>query len=270
MGRLKSEVRSQKLLSERSKVKSEELKVKSERFYIGVVVVLGCLIVSSGMIRAQMKSASEILARSEKNLEGIEDYVVDLQADLDMESLRMPRMEATMYFKKPAKIHFESPNFAMLPREGFGTPVSMLIERYDASLKGEEAVGDIRAYRLQLVAKDPATRLQQLFVWVNKANFTIAKTETVPYQGRSVKMEFGYALQEGRYWLPERLQVDLTVPQVDSVAAGQDLDVPGAPQLRRGAGRAPRKGNIVVTYSNYRINTGLSDELFTIPERERR
>lgn len=244
--------------------------MKGERFYIGVVVVLGCLVASSGMIRAQMKSASEILARSEKNLEGIEDYVVDLQADLDMETLRMPRMEATMYFKKPDRIHFESPSFAMLPREGFGAPVSMLIERYDAVLKGEETVGDVRAYKLQLVAKDPATRLQQLFVWVNKANYTIAKTETVPYEGRSVKMEFGYALQEGRYWLPERLQVDLTVPQVDSVAAGQDLGVPGAPQLRRGARRAPRKGAVVVTYSNYRINTGLSDELFTTPERERR
>jgi len=241
--------------------------MRNKRIHIVVVFALGWLIVSPGMIRAQVKSASEILARSEKNLEGVEDYIVDLQANLDMETIRMPRMEATLYFKKPDKIHFESASFAMLPREGFGTPVSMLIERYDAVLKGEETVGEIRAYKLQLVAKDPATRLRALFVWVNKANYTIARTETVPYEGRSVKMEFRYALQEGRYWLPERLQVDLTVPQADSIAAGQALAVPGAPQLG-GARRSPRKGAVVVTYSNYRINTGLSDELFAAPDRE--
>jgi len=242
-------------------------RVKKNRI-TSAVVLAGLLLFSPLIVRAQKMSASQILARSEKNLEGIEDYTVDLQADLDMETLRMPRMEATLYFKKPDKIHFESESFAMLPREGFGTPVSMLIGRYNASLAGEENVDEMGAYKLHLVAKDPADRLQQLFVWVNKANFTIARTETVPYQGRSVKMEFRYALQEERYWLPETLQVHLTVPLADSSAVGQDLTIPGA--QGRGARRMPRKGSIVISYSNYRINTGLSDDLFVAPERSRR
>ena len=240
--------------------------MKSKGF--NIALVLGSLITLEGLATAQTKLASEILARCEKNLVGIEDYVVDLQADLNMENIRMPRREATMYFKKPDKVHFESPSFAMLPREGFGTPISLLIERYDATLKGEETVGDIRTHKLQLVAKDPATRLQQLYVWVNKTNSTIVKSETVPYQGRSVKMEFTYALQEGRYLLPVQLQVELTVPQRDTIETGQALAVPGAPQLG-GLRRSTRSGKILMTYSNYRINTGLSDELFK-PREEKR
>ncbi|HLE31186.1 MAG TPA: outer membrane lipoprotein-sorting protein [Bacteroidota bacterium] len=232
--------------------------MRSESLHL---VLLGCLIASSGLCRAQAKSGAEVLARCEKNMEGIEDYVVDLTAEVDMEGVRMPRMEATMYFKKPDKVHFESPNFAMLPREGFGTPVSLLIGRYDATLRGEEMIGDIPTHKLHLVAKDPAARLQQLYVWVNKSNSTVVRTESVPYQGRSVKMDFTYALQEGRYWLPSKMQVELKAPPVDTTDSVQPMAVPGAPQLGT-MRRARRSGKITIEYSDYRINTGLSDELF--------
>src|SRR3989304_2127516 len=156
--------------------------MRSESLHL---VLLVCLIASSGLCRAQAKSGAEVLARCEKNMEGIEDYVVDLTAEVDMEGVRMPRMEATMYFKKPDKVHFESPNFAMLPREGFGTPVSLLIGRYNATSGGEEMSGEIPPHKLPLLARRPAARLQQLYVGVNKTSPPVVRSESVPYQGRA-------------------------------------------------------------------------------------
>jgi outer membrane lipoprotein-sorting protein len=237
--------------------------------YVHLAMTVGFLMGTPGWAAAQTLTGREILARCEKNLEGVEDYVVDLKANLDMEGVRMPGMEATMYFKKPDKVHFESPNFAMLPREGFGTPISLLIARYDAALKGEETIGEVQTFKLQLVAKDPATRLQQLYVWVDKSNSTIARTETVPYQGRSVKLDFSHALQEGKYWLPVKLIVELKAPPRDAVDSLESMAVPGSPQLGT-LRRARRSGTITLEYSNYRINTGLSDELFMRGETENR
>lgn len=251
------------------KVNVKIQKVKMRIRNSSLVFTIICLISASGLAPAQTLAGGEILARCKKNLEGVEDYTADLKANIDMEGVRMPGMEATMYFKQPDKVHFESQSFAMLPREGFGTPIHLLIARYDASFKGEEGMGGIQTYKLHLVAKDPATRLQQLHVWVDRSNWTIVRTETVPYQGRSVILQFAHALQEGKYWLPAKLTVELTAPPQDAVDSLAALAVPGSPQLGT-MRRARRSGTITLEYSNYRINTGLSDDLFKSEEAEKR
>lgn len=208
---------------------------------------------------AQKQKATEILAKAEYNVQGLEDYVVDLEADVNMERIRMPKMQATMYFKSPDKVHFESPNFAILPREGFGLPVSVLVRRYEPLYKGEEEYKNARTAKLQLIAKDPSLRLQQLYVWIDLSNYTIVKTETVPYQGRSVRLEFEYGLQVAKYWLPVKLRAEFENVGADTI--GGTFDMPVRPELQEFR-RPPRKGSIGITYTNYRINTGLSEEFF--------
>lgn len=226
------------------------------------IVPIAVLMLAYAFSWAQLRTGQEILERCARNYSGIKDYVVDLKADVNMERVRIPQMTATLYYKSPDKIFFESPGFALLPREGFGLPVTVLLQRYDATLAGEEKFDGNAAYKLHLVAKDPSARSQQMFLWVDKARFTVLRTETVPYQGRSVKMDFTYQQVEGKYWLPDTMRVELTVPPSDSVAEEGGLPVPaGAPiaDMRR---PTMRNGTITVAYSNYRVNTGLSDERF--------
>jgi len=232
------------------------------------IVVLMWMVLPQGAV-SQRKTGGDILALASRNYEGIKDYTVDLEAELNMERVRMPKMKATMHFKSPDKIHFESPNFALLPREGFGVPVTTLIQRYDAAFKGEETIEGVPAYKLQLVAKDPASRLQQLFVWINRANATMIRMTTVPYQGRSVRIDFSYMMEANRYWLPDTMHVELADARPDTLADAADVPVPGGAQIQA-ARRPPRHGTMTVVYSNYRINTGLSDDLFKREEREDR
>ena len=229
---------------------------KQSIVYIAGLMILGCCLVFS-----QPRTGKEILEMCARNYAGIEDYTVTVAAEVNMDRLRMPRMTATLYFKAPDKIFFESPGFAMLPREGFGLPVTALLLRYVSSLDGDDNIGGIATYKLHLVAKDPAARSQQLFLWVNKANFTILRTATVPYQGRSVTMNFVYGLKEGNYWLPDTMKVELAVPPRDSVAEAAETQNPAGQALDE-LRRPMRSGSITVTYLNYRINTGLSDDRF--------
>ena len=230
-------------------------------------VLGGLLIVACSLCAAQSLTGQKILEQCARNYDEVKDYIVDLTADVNMERLRMPQMKATLYFKSPDKFYFESPGFAMLPREGFGLPVTMLLKRYNATLEGEEMFEGAATYKIHLVAKDPAAQSQQMFLWVRKDHFTIARTETVPYQGRSVAMRFSYRLEQGKFWLPDTMSVELTVPPVDSLDTGGEGQMPGVQQFR-GMRRPLRNGTITVVYSNYRINTGLSDEFFQRQRKE--
>lgn len=219
------------------------------------------LIVFQGARAQTSLTAAEILLNVERRMSEVKDYIVDVQAEVDMERMRIPRMKATMYFKYPDKVHFESPSFAMLPREGVALNPSALRRHYDASLAGHEDVGAIKAAKLQLAAKEASTRLRQMFIWVDTGQWTIVKMETIPYTGRVVTISFLYALIGGKYWMAQSMEARFDAPGRDTTgnrAEPEDL----SPRQLNQVPRQLRSGTIRVEYANYRINTGLKDEIF--------
>lgn len=218
-----------------------------------------CIAGSFALMSAQQPSGDDILRRIEQQLAPVRDYVVDLQVEVNMERLRIPTMKATMYFKKPDKVHFESGSFAMLPREGIVVNPAWLRERFTTTVIGIDTLDGVRTQKLQLAAKDVATRIRQMFLWVNTERWTVEKLETIPYQGRSLTVLFHYLRHEGQYWLPDTMRATFGFAASDT-SSGSFL-YQYAPQMNE-MQRPPRSGTVTVVYSNYRVNVGLSDEMF--------
>lgn len=226
----------------------------------GTTIGLALYVAVGARCLAQVPSASDILRNAERTTEGIHDFEVTIEAAVNMERVRVPKMNATMYFKKPDKVHFTSSSFVMVPREGIVVNPSLLRERYNAFVLGEESVEGRKLFKLQLAAKEAKTRLRQMLLWVDPSNWTIVKMESVPYQGRVLRLAFTYALEAGTYWLPRTLEASFEVAARDT-SKRTELDMPEAPQWNE-MQRPLRSGSITVTYSNYRVNVGLSDEIF--------
>ncbi len=71
-------------------------------------------------------TADEIMSNVVKGFEGVNDFIVNISADVNMERAQIPSMHATMYFKRPDKIHFDSPGFLLVPREGLAPNPALL------------------------------------------------------------------------------------------------------------------------------------------------
>lgn len=233
-----------------------------------LVTLLFCcaILAASGQNKPQESAGSAILQNVAKGFEGVRDFVATIEAKVDMERLRVPNMNATLYFKKPDKVHFDSPGFAMLPREGVVLNAGTLRARYDAETIGEESVDGKKLTKLRLTGKEQNIRPRQLFVWVDQAVWTIVKMESVPYQGRILRLEFTYATQSGGYVLPQTLKASFEAIARDSTQRPLDMDLSNAPQLNEMTQRVPRSGSITVKYLEYKINVGLSDEIFVKKE----
>ena len=225
--------------------------------------VLICLIVipTYAQKKAPDANAASILQSMEKGSEGVQDFIVTLEAQVDMERLRVPNMTAVMYYRKPDKVHFSSTSFVMLPREGIVLNPALLRERYDPVVAGEELIDGKKVYKLQLTAKESKVRPGQLVLWIDPTVWTIVKMETVPYGGRVLRLSFTYSQQDGRYWLPATLKASFEAAERDSSAKRLDLGLPGAGQLEE-MQRPMRTGTISVKYLDYKINTGFSDDIF--------
>jgi outer membrane lipoprotein-sorting protein len=214
-----------------------------------------------------MPTGEQILRNVARGMEQIRDYIVDVQAEVHMERMRVPRMQAKMYFKRPNKVHIESQSFALLPREGIALDPAFLLETYDVALIGTDTLEGQKAYKLQLAAKELATRLRQLHLWVEEKNWTILKMETIPYQGRILTVTLRHARQQGGCWLPNEMRVEFETPNRE--AGDKRSDMTRSPQWEE-MQRPLRSGTIHIQYTNYRINTGLNDELFERKEPARK
>jgi len=202
------------------------------------------------------QTASQIVANVKQKFDQVKDYTVSIAARVDLERMKIPEMKATLYFKQPDKMHVESKNFSMLPKEGMGLNPSDMLLKYDASLLKSERRNGVMFYDLRLVSKtEKGKQVREYFVTVNGDAWVVSHIESFPMPGRKVTIDFTHALVDDQYWLPSTTDVNYSTEQAE--------DAPSEAPQQQGRQRSmPRKGTASVKYTDYKVNTGLSDEIF--------
>jgi outer membrane lipoprotein-sorting protein len=221
------------------------------------VALLLCVGFSS--LAAQVLTAEKILQNVKTEFSKVQDYTATLTATIKMERLNIPEMKVKLYFKQPDKMHIESNSFSMLPREGIGLNPSQLLEKYTPTLVETEKNGTDPVYVLQLVPKVKPVRggkerpLTESKVWIDGKRWVVTRLESAPAEGRKLTVEFEYAVVAGTYLLPSSI-----VASFDS----QQLQADSSAEQRPRQQRMPRKGSVSIHYTDYSVNSGLSDAVF--------
>ena len=81
-----------------------------------ISIAVWCACVTSAL--AQIPDASAILSHVRATFAGLDDYTVEMHAELDMPNVQIPPMDVIVYFKQPDKLHVKSEGFAMIPKQG--------------------------------------------------------------------------------------------------------------------------------------------------------
>ena len=229
------------------------------------ILILALALISASLLSKTIHgqgdiSAEEILKKVQEPFDSIQDYVVDIQARVDMEGVRVPEMVVKVSFKQPDKVHFESEGFAMLPREGIIiNPAKFLEEGSQAALLGKDSLEGEEMYLLELVPTTESLLNPKVHLWVDGERWVIRQIKMIPAQGGGVTVRIEPVLVQGEFWLPQKTTVEVDFPQrrgMETRGPHQD------PDRRRPFEKPPRSGKITITFSNYQINTGLSDEIF--------
>lgn len=197
-----------------------------------------------------------ILDRIAVQFASVQDYVVTLDVTTNIERMSVPPMKATMYFKKPDKVHFDAKGFAILPREGLSLNPSLLPERFLVDAVAQDTLAGKRVLRLTLRPRSDQARTRRVILYADPLRWTAEKFATAGIDGRTMTATFTHALVDN-HWLPSNLFVEFSAASDTAEVPQWEQSVPGA------SGRRPfRGGTIEVKYSDYRVNTGLDDAVF--------
>jgi len=210
-------------------------------------------LLSPGLLLAQ-EDGARTLDALQKKYSHLKDYTVDINIHFDVEGFKAPDMQAKLYCKPPDRMKIESKRIFFLPKEG-GTFNPFMFNKEDFEVRFlERLTYDGRnAVKLKLTPKKRKLNAQDFILTVDTDRHLIREMNTSSFDGREVKASIEYG-HFGDFDLPTRIELHLDVQFSESM---EIRDFGPSAQPPKGV-----TGRVDITYSNYSVNSGLSDQIF--------
>jgi outer membrane lipoprotein-sorting protein len=190
----------------------------------------------------------------EKKYTGLKDYTADVRVHFDIETFKAPDMQAKLYYKAPDKMKVESKKVFFFPREGgFFNPSLFKKEGFEIKFLEGLTYDGRKAVKLRLSPKKAKRNIQEFVLTIDTDRNLIREMDVTQFDGREIKAVVEYGKFEG-FELPTHILLKLDIPSFETEGV-KEFD-----QLIQKPKRVT--GTIEITYSNYQVNSGLSDEFF--------
>jgi len=231
---------------------------------------VGVSVTQGQAARGATPSASAILHRVLDLSQEVKDYTAQVRVSADVQGAPQQMPEFKVYFKRPDKVHIESRSIVIVRRDmlTFGNLASIIDKGAQTVLAGVKNAGGTPMYTLKLIPKeqpkpappprgnpdDPHHQYRRppapagpprVLVTVNGRRWTLERMDLYEGTKQVATMYWTHVLVGNRYWMPSRIQCSMpAAPKRDGTLGAQ----------------------LIVTFSGYTVNTGLSDSLFVEPK----
>jgi len=199
-----------------------------------------------------------ILEKVKKEFEKINNYQVNVQIKVDVEFLKMRDRQATIYYKKPDKLHIESDNFTMLPKSGLNfSPLGFLSYKYTSFYEGEDTIKGHTVSVIKVIPIEGNADVILSTFWIDTERNLILKIEASRKPQGTFTIDLEYIKTNGDYLLPSLMVFTFLLDPgmlpgriAEELYKGKNLDT------------EPKTGSVYINYSEYQVNKGLPDSLF--------
>jgi outer membrane lipoprotein-sorting protein len=216
----------------------------------------------------QSKNPDEIINNVIKKFNQIKDYQVDVDIKVDIEFLKVPESNAKIYFKQPDKVHLESEGFAILPKDGLDFSPSYLAKKDYTAIYEREV--DLNGYTTSVVKIIPTGDKGNVILsslWIDQKKNVIRKVETTTKTNGTFSMDF-YFDEKFVYPLPQKIVFSFNLDQLNMPKMFGEESSGTETKKKKGKLNSTTKGQVVVNYSNYKVNSGIPDSIFEDKEKK--
>lgn len=211
---------------------------------------------------SQEKNPEAILEKVKLEFEKVEDYQVDVKIKIDVDFLKMPDREATIYYKKPDKFHIDSENFAMLPKSGLNfSPLGFLNYKYTAFYERTDTINGTITSVVKVIPLEGSADVILSTFWIDTTRNLILKVEASRKPQGTYFIDLQYLKTGEGFWLPSSLVFSFTVDRSLIPKRFNDTGDSKSKEKSKDSEK-PETGKVYLYYSNYKVNTGLTDEFF--------
>jgi outer membrane lipoprotein-sorting protein len=211
---------------------------------------------------AQKADPNKIVKELKNKFALVKDYSADVNVKLDIPFFKMPPRNIKVYFKQPDKTHIESKEFSLLPKMGLKlNPVDLLKGDFTAVYLKADLIDNKKVDVINLIPSSDSARVKFVKLWVDQTDRVIRKAEIASDNNSSMKAELEYG-NEIRFGLPTKIVFTMDFG-ASRFPTGNKLSPKKNDAKKEDKEGKDNKGIVTVSYSNFVVNKGIDDKIFT-------
>lgn len=209
---------------------------------------------------AQIENPKGLLDSLKNKLNKVNDYSAKVKINLNVTFIKIPVREAVVFYKKPDKIKMKAKGFAMLPKQGVNfSLVDLLNKPYTAVWIKQEKVNNKVCEVIKIIPLDDQPEIIVATAYIERASKLLYKIDANTAKNGSFKLDFNYPALPNPFDLPEKLNFTFEVNKMSlpmGITGDFDNDKPKEKDNK------PQKATLSLTYTDYKVNKGIPDEVF--------
>jgi outer membrane lipoprotein-sorting protein len=215
----------------------------------------------------QNDDSNKIIEKVKQNFLTVKDYEVNAQIKVDIDFLKVPVTNAKIYFKQPDKVKISSEGFAMLPKEGINfSPITILKGNNTIIYDKDDVLNGYNVSVIKIIPSNEAQNIVLSTLWIDKGSNVIRKIESATKFNGIFTIDLQYDKNITSYPLPSQLVFTF---DANRSFIPLSLDRKQDNKQQDNKEKKSSKGVVTITYSNYKVNTGLSDEFFNEEKKDK-
>lgn len=201
---------------------------------------------------AQENNAEKIITGIKNKINKVENYSAEVQVSVKFDFLKMPKSKAEIFFKKPDKFKLKSQKLAILPKGVIDfNPQKILDKDFTSEIIGDTLVDGKKLSVIKIIPNADSIKFASAKLLVDKNEFLIKQIILSLKENAKIITYFNYTDQK-EYALPSEIKINLDFSQAEEGENNRRRNIPDN-----------FKGDISIIYSNYKINKGIDDSVFT-------
>jgi outer membrane lipoprotein-sorting protein len=213
---------------------------------------------------SQAQDANELIKKVKDKLALVSDYQAEGVMKTDVSFMKVPESKVTIFYKKPDKFKIKKQDgISIVPKGGGNINLAALFEgnNYTAVPAGKGTVNDAPVTIVKLLPLDEKSDVVVSTLYIDEKDALVKKAIITTRENGTYEMEMQYGKYASR-GLPDIITFlfatkDYKLPK----GLAFDYDA-GGQQQKANTPAGNQKGKIQISYSNYNINKGLSNDLF--------
>jgi hypothetical protein len=221
-----------------------------------LIIIVGCA------LNAQSYDTKPMIDSVKNKMNKVNDYSADVTIKLNVSFIKIPVKKATVYYKKPDKIKMKTTGFAMLPKNGTNFNAGDFLKKDFTSIFIKSEI--IKGVKTEMVKVIPLTADNDILLatmWIDRKQQRIYRIDATTKTNGNFLMEFSYPSISNPFDMASALQFTFDVTKTTlPVAISGDFDADEKP--KKADDGKPKKAILTLSYSNYKVNTGIPDSFF--------
>jgi outer membrane lipoprotein-sorting protein len=210
------------------------------------------------------QDVNALLKKVKDKYEAVNDYEANGKMKSNILFIKAPIAKVKIYFKKPNKLRIKNESgVSFIPKGSVNVNMGnvFVMTNYQALDAGADKVNGVAVKVIKLLPNDSEKGDVVLAtLYIDEKNLLVLKSKTTTKENGTYELVMQYG-EYANYGLPKKVDFSFNTKDY-KLPKGVTFDYENGASKENENKMKNKKGKVEITYSSYKINNGIKDEVF--------